>query len=80
MAGKCIICNNLERKVFNFDDKLFDGCGCSVGKYDKDKVIGFYSLSSVTKSSKSIKEIEDECDSWDDRFKTKSQTADKAVK
>jgi hypothetical protein len=71
MAGKCIICGNLERKTIYFDDKELEGCRCIVGKYDRETMMGFYSLNIVAKSSKAVKEVEDKCDSWDDRLKPK---------
>ena len=73
MAGICVLCNNLEGKAIILNDEQIDCCRCKIGKYDKDGVEGFYSRMKVQKEVKSIKEIEESCDKWDDRLKAKSQ-------
>jgi hypothetical protein len=72
MAGVCIICKNLSKKELLFDSKKLEGCRCLKGKYDKDGLEGFYSLTSVRKESKAIKEIEDNCELWDDALAAKN--------
>jgi len=72
MAGKCVLCNNLNKKEMVYEGKPIECYRCSVGKYDgQDKLEWFYSLNSVLKPCKSVKDIEEECDSWDDRLKPK---------
>ena len=72
MAGKCILCNNLEGKKIILNDEVIDCARCNIGKFDKDGVHGYFSISKILKSYKSIVEIEDECDKWDDRMKPKA--------
>lgn len=71
MAGKCALCNNLEGLKFIIDDKMVEASHCVKAKFDKDGVCGYHSIEAILKPSKSVKEIEDNCDSWDDRLKPK---------
>ncbi len=71
MAGKCVLCNNLEGKKLIIDDEEFNGCRCIKGKFDKNGVDGFYSTKAILKPIKTVQEIEDDCADWDDRLKAK---------
>jgi len=69
--GICVLCNNLEGRKFVLDDRQIDGCVCSKGKFAKGGIESIYTIENVTKQSKSVKEIGENCDSWDDRLKPK---------
>ncbi len=71
MAGICALCNNLEGVNIYLNDELLENCHCKAAKYNKDGIEGYYSKRQVLKQSKSISEIQDKCDSWDDRLKGK---------
>ncbi len=71
MGFNCVLCTQLEKKEFILDDKKVECAFCLKEKYNKDGQLGFYSMSNVLKSSKSVKEIEENCDCWDDRLKPK---------
>ena len=76
MAGLCAVCKNLQGKKFAVDGKEYDGCHCLKGKYDKEQLIGFYSLTNVVvKVSKEVKDIQDACDNWDYSLKGKDEVA-----
>lgn len=70
--GKCVLCNNLEGKNFYVDDKLVEGCNCTKGKFVIDGVEHYFTVASVSKDIKALKEIEDGCECWDYRLKGKS--------
>jgi hypothetical protein len=69
--GICVLCNNLIGKRFILDDKPIDGCVCSKGKFQKGGIESVYTIENVTRQSKTIKEIQDGCEFWDDRLKPK---------
>jgi hypothetical protein len=50
---------------------MVEASHCVKAKFDKDGVCGYHSIEAILKPSKSVKEIEDNCDSWDDRLKPK---------
>jgi len=70
MAGKCIICGNLEEKDIAIEGKVLQVFHCKEGVYDGDAPNYFY-LKSVSRPCKAIKDFEDNCDKWDDRLKGK---------
>lgn len=77
MAGKCILCNNLSGKTFKIDDKEYN-CGyCSKGKYRNNGIESYFSMDKIIKSVKAVSEIEENCDSWDDRLKPKRLVEEK---
>lgn len=71
MAGICVICTKLEKKKVVINDKLDEIVRCTCGKYDKDGTQGFYSFNLVLNQSKVIKNIQDNCEDWDDIMKPK---------
>jgi len=68
---KCIMCNNIEGKNLVIDGKPFEGCNCSKGKYIIDGVQNYFTVSSLRKDIKPLKEIEDKCELWDYKLKPK---------
>jgi len=74
MAGKCVLCNNLESAKVFINGKEYD-CGvCSVGCFGdlkpKESQV-FFTMDAILKPSKEVKCIEEKCDKWDDRLKPK---------
>jgi hypothetical protein len=72
--GICVLCNNLVRSNLSFDGKSRECFTCSKKKYDSTDTQSFWSLLNVSKPCKEIRDIQEKCDSWDDRLKPKAQT------
>ncbi len=70
--GVCVICKNLEKIEIFYNGCKLEGCHCLAGKYDDGNLPGYYSLTMVIKQAKIIKEIQENCDSWDDSLKGKN--------
>jgi hypothetical protein len=71
VAGICVLCNNLSGDKLNLNDELFEVCHCIQGKFDKDGIKGYFTQKQTLKPCKSVAEIQDKCDKWDDRLKPK---------
>ncbi len=71
MAGICVLCNNLSGDKLVLNDEQYEVCRCLQGEFDKDGVKGYYSQKQMLKPCKSVTEIQEKCDKWDDRLKPK---------
>jgi hypothetical protein len=69
--GICVLCNNLVRSNISLDGKSSECYRCCVKKFDQENIQSFWSLTNVSKPCKTIKDIQEKCDSWDDRLKPK---------